>query len=180
MPAIHRAPVAISIVAMLVSTIGLSHLAHGEDTTLSLADWKFLEGEWEGELTSLDYKDNRTRVTIGASVEFRLRTTGVWFRFTYVEPNGKTTLGDPGSIRISKDAKGIIEDNDEWRLVSKSVQDAKIEIVVERMGVEDRKPAMQTRTYLFDGTTLTIQTKVDREKDERTLIRNTYKLRKRS
>ncbi len=170
-----------AVAAVLIfATFAPASVIGADDTRLALSDFKFLEGEWEGELTYLDYKDNRTRVTIGASVEYRLRTTGVWFRFTYIEPNGKTVLGDPGSIRIARDEKGIIEDNDEWKLISKSIADEKVEIVVERMGFEDRKPAMQTRTYLFDGTTLTVQTKVDREKDERTLIRNTYKLKRRA
>ena len=68
------------------------------------ADLAFLAGRWQGTLTYLDYKDNKTHVTLQATLTCTRTDGGLRYRFEYVEPNGKTVAGDETVVTISPDS----------------------------------------------------------------------------
>src|SRR6187399_952497 len=77
---------------------------------------KDLAGNWNGELTYLDYRDDKSKVTL------KVRTTNVWANskltrnVVFTEPNGKEIKND-SVLTIADDSRSLLEDKDKWRVV---------------------------------------------------------------
>lgn len=137
-------------------------------------DLSFLVGKWSGTLTYLDYKDNKSRVELKATLVCTLVADGLRYQFNYVEPNGKPVQGDETAMTIGADGRTIKIGEDEWTV---NAAPAAGRLVVERKGTDAGQPARFVRTYSVDGDELRIETVVTPASGV-SLVRNLYALKR--
>jgi len=154
--------------AVVVLCIGLN--AHAQNPSVSITDFKPLNGRWNGTLTYLDYTSN-TPETIKANVEVAIKSAEVFevAIFFSAEPakNGKD------KYRIRKN--GIMVNK--RKVMEKTVQpDGALKIVLQEKGKDgnDNKPATFHHVLLIDNNKFTM-TKLVRFDGETTFFqRNQY------
>lgn len=137
-------------------------------------DLSLLEGRWSGTLTYLDYKDNKTHVTLQTTLDATRTANELRYRFSYVEPNGKPVTGDETLVVASADGRSIRIGSDEWTITSSAAG----RVVLEREGIDAGRPARFSRSYMIAGDELRIQTTATPAGGDPPVVRNTYVLRR--
>jgi hypothetical protein len=152
-----------------------------DEPMLAVDDLSFLVGNWAGRLEYLDYKDNKTRRQIEASLACKADGEGFVYRFSYIEPNGSKVEGDEVKLTLADRGRQLRLNDEQWRVTSKSIdrKTGKYEFVISRQGNDDNKPAELRRTIASpEKGTLTIRTTVRPEGAKDWLVRNEYLLKK--
>lgn len=143
-------------------------------------DLRVLAGTWNGTLEYLDYSDNRTRRTIGASLDWKATGDAIEYRFSYVEPDGKAVAGDLVKLTLHDDGAEVRLNDERWRVAGKTT-DAKAgkhEFVLTRAGKDNDQPAELRRVLTATRETLTIRTEAKAAKAVAAVVRNEYVLKK--
>ena len=141
----------------------------------SADDLAWLAGQWSGTLTYLDYKDNKTRVTLKTTMECRKTPEGLRYRFDYVEPNGKAVAGDETSVTLDSARQRITVGRDEWTVVGTPGAGR---LTIELDGTDAGRAVRFSRTYTLSGDELRIETSARPTDGGTSLVRNTYVLRR--
>jgi hypothetical protein len=147
---------------------------------LAPGDLDFLVGKWVGTLEYLDYKDDRTKQTIKASLDCSAKDDGVAYRFSYVEPNGKALTGDSVKLTIAATGTSLLVNDEPWTVAATSIDknERLWKVTFDRNGMENGKLAKLRRTLILNSDILTIRTEVQRDEGDKSLVRNEYVLKK--
>jgi hypothetical protein len=168
-----RTPLAL---ASLLASLVCLHVAAGARQQPP-ADFAFLVGEWEGKLEYLDYKDNKSRVTLGVTMSARAAGGGVEYAFVYTEPNGSKVEGKPTLLR---GAPGLARfGEEEWQLLRAEADAAArhYQVALTRQGSDGGRPASLRRTFAFKDGELRIRNEARAEGSGDYTLRNEYTLR---
>ena len=167
------------LVLGLCSLLGLAS-AREDDVRLRPDDVEMFAGQWTGTLEYLDYSDNRTRQKLAVSLTSQKSGEGLEYRFSYVEPNGKKVEGDTTRLTLQENGRKLKINEEEWRVADiKRDAGRKLEVVLTRQGMDNKKPAELRRSWIRARDTLTIRTEARTDKEEKSLVRNEYVLQKR-
>ncbi|MDZ4796233.1 MAG: DoxX family protein [Bacteroidota bacterium] len=156
--------------ASLLLCIGVS--CHGQNPAISIADFKPLNGRWNGTLTYLDYSGNTTE-TIKASIEVAIKNEKVFeLGILYSdEPshNGKE------EYRINEDGTRI----NNRTVIERAVQpDGSLKIVLEEKGTDgnETRPATFHHELMIGYNKFTLTKLVKFDGEANFLQRNQYLL----
>jgi hypothetical protein len=137
---------------------------------------KVLAGSWKGELTYLDYKDDKSKVVL------KVRTTNVWANpnltrnIVFTEPNGKEIKSD-SVLKIGDDKRSLLEDKDTWRVVKNVFDRDKQQriVVLETNGEDNNKKAILRKTLVIGKNQYTITKEVSYESGSEFFFRNEFR-----
>ncbi|MFK7884392.1 MAG: hypothetical protein AB8F26_09460 [Phycisphaerales bacterium] len=162
-------------------SVTINHFGDADETTpkttvstdRAAATLAFLEGNWSGTLTYLDYQDNTTRVSLPMTATFNgsdQRLSGV---YAFTEPNG-SIINDASSIELTNNGTKLTLGEDTFDVKTySSVQpnDAHI-ILAER----DNNGTPHTLTVVHSDDTVEITNRFSNDAGETWTIRNQYVL----
>jgi hypothetical protein len=134
-----------------------------------------LAGNWAGTLTYLNYRDNKSRVTLETKAVSTIEADTIKMQFEYTEPSGKL-IPSSDWLWLSPDGNSLCWDgeSDAYK-VSKLVRsDSSMTLIVQKVGVDNNKKATIRKTILVRGKTLTIAKQVRYQKTRKFVTRNTY------
>lgn len=137
---------------------------------------KELAGNWRGELTYLDYRDDKSKVTL------KVRTLNNWAKpnltrdVVFTEPNGKEIKSN-SVLKIGDDKRSLIEDKDSWRVVKNDYDRDKKQrtIVLETDGDDNNKKAVLRKTLIIGQKQYTITKEVRYEGGSEFFFRNEFR-----
>ena len=137
---------------------------------------KELTGNWSGELTYLDYKDDKSKISL------KVRTTNSWSkpaltrRTIFTEPNGKEIKSD-SVLKIGDDRRSLDEDKDNWRVVKNDYDRDKKQriIILETDGEDNNKKANLRKTIAIGKNQYSITKEVRYEGTSDYIFRNEFR-----
>jgi CubicO group peptidase (beta-lactamase class C family) len=137
----------------------------------------FLVGTWEGTLTYLDDRDNKSRNTIKATLEVSRVGEELRYQLSSVDSKGTPTAGQPTTVTVGP-GDTVRFGKEDWRMVStrRSAGRGSTEMRLGRTGTEANKSARIERIYTRDTSTLRIRTEVLPDAQGPRVIRNEYVL----
>ncbi len=137
----------------------------------------FLVGNWQGTLTYLDQRDNKSRNTIKATLDVTRVGEELRYQLSSVDPNGAPTAGEPTIVSVGP-ADTVRFGKEDWRVVStrRSPGRGSTEMRLGRTGTDNAKQARIERIYTRDGSTLRVRTEILPEEQGPRIIRNEYVL----
>lgn len=164
-----------AVVALLWSGAAANHSAALITSRLSLDDFKFIVGQWEGQLEYLDYRDGKSRVKLATTLDCKLSGEKLEYMFVYTEPNGSKVNGDPSNIKV--DAGIVMINGEAWQVTDSSKSEPR-RIVLTKEGKDNDKPAMQRRTFSLENGELRILNEVKPEGAQNYFVRNEMKFKR--
>jgi len=137
----------------------------------------FLVGSWQGTLTYLDPRDNKSRQTIKATLEVARVGEQLRYQLSSVDQNGAPTGGEPTVVSVGP-ADIVRFGKEDWRVVStrRSAGRGSTEMRLGRTGIDTDRQARVERIYTRDGSTLRVRTEVLPDAQGPRMVRNDYVL----
>ena len=137
----------------------------------------FLVGNWQGSLTYLDQRDNKSRNTIKATLDVVRVGEELRYQLSSVDANGAPIPGQSSVVSVGP-ADTVRFGKEEWRVVStrRSAGRGSTEMRLARTGTDSDKSARIERIYTRDGSTLRVRTEILPEALGPRIIRNEYVL----
>jgi hypothetical protein len=148
-----------------------------EAQPLSLSDFEFLEGQWQGELIYLDYRDDASRVTLPTFLRCELSKKGDALRleYRYNEPDGSEVDGFE-LLRVPGEPKTLFFDG-LWTVTAVERDgDSRLRVVLEREGRDNDREARLRKTIERDRDALLLRKEVRYQGAAEFLVRNEYQL----
>ena len=171
----------IGLLALLVCSTSLVAVATQSQTPapapLSANALDFLVGTWQGTLTYLDDRDNKSRNTIKATLEVSRVGEELRYQLSSVDSKGTPTAGEPTTVTVGP-GDTVRFGKEDWRMVStrRSAGRGSTEMRLGRTGTDTNKSARIERIYTRDASTLRIRTEVLPDAQGPRVIRNEYVL----
>ena len=137
----------------------------------------FLVGTWQGTLTYLDVRDNKSRNTIKATLEVSRGGEELRYLLSSVDAKGAPIAGDPTTVSVGP-GDTVRFGKEDWRVVStrRSAGRGSTEMRLSRTATDGNKPARIERIYTRDGSTLRVRTEILPEAQGPRVIRSEYVL----
>jgi hypothetical protein len=126
-------------------------------------------------LKYLDYKDNKSFVTLPTKATSNIEDDTVKLQLAYDEPSGKVVTSSDW-LWLSSDAKELAWDGEEdpYAVTQFNLSDTSLTLIVQKSGRDNNKNATIRKTILVRGKTLTIAKQVKYKQSRKFFLRNTY------
>ncbi len=170
--------------AVMISVmITIGHAVPDDPLIVFIEDLSFLEGEWEGQLEYLDYRDDGTKVKLQANLLITKKTDPedykqfLHIQSTFKEPNGSKMNGE-GEIKIIDGTKVLFEG--EWLVSEKQINKEKqsYKVVLRGEGKDNGILSDMRKTIIRNKDKLTVTKEVRRKNTEAWFVRNQYSLQR--
>lgn len=140
---------------------------------------KLLDGNWEGNLSYLNFQDNETRGTVDLQITGRRNGDEVALQYTYFN-NGEVVREGSDKVVADNNAKKF-NFNDNWDLERfEKVGDGRYEFVLTTIGRDNKKKALMRKTVNISASEFTIKRDIKYLKgDAEFFNRHIYTLQKR-
>ncbi len=137
----------------------------------------FLVGNWQGTLTYLDQRDNKSRNTIKATLDVARVGEELRYQLSSVDVKGAPSPGESTVVSVGP-GDTVRFGKEDWRVVStrRSAGRGSTEMRLGRTGTDNDKQARIERIYTRDGSTLRVRTEILPEAQGPRIIRNEYVL----
>ena len=141
---------------------------------MSIEDFAFLTGSWDGALEYLNYGDDKTRVSLPTRAVYSHQEDHIAYRFIYTEPNGEEVQGE-GSIRVAGGNR-VMFNGASHKLVSRTLDHATnvFEVRITRMGQDNDRDAQIDHLIQSKDGTLSITRYVLLDGAEESFVRHAY------
>ena len=163
------------ILTSLLFISATAAFAQKKDATMR--DLAGLPGNWIGQLTYTDYKDDKTQVTLPTKLEIMMVNDSLRFQYSYTESNGKV-VKDNGDMSIYNDGKQLFYDDHEFDVMAVRRKGDRLTIIGERDGTDNDKEAIIRETFIIGPGVFNIVKEVKYETAEKFFVRNQLQLRK--
>ena len=139
---------------------------------------KLLEGNWEGNLSYLNFQDDETRGTVDLQISGKREGDAVTLQYTYYNNGEVVREGKDKVVADRNTAK--FNFNDTWDLDSfKKTGDNSYEFVLSTKGKDNGKKALMRKTVSISDYALTIKRDIKYSKgDSQFFNRHIYSLEK--
>jgi len=114
----------------------------GQQTLLKNTDLELQNTLWKGDLTYLNYGDDKTLVKIPCTLEtsFEKGKLNTIIVFDELDKKGEK-MKDKSSIRISKDGQYLVFGRDKWKIISNNKSKDNLEIIAQKRGKDNNRPS---------------------------------------
>ncbi len=166
---------ALILLALMLFYSSILFGQNSQQTTPTIEDFAFLQGNWTGVLAYTDYQDDKTKVELKTTVSYRISDKTMFSQTTYIEPNGvpvynkdKISLTKKGDkvnfkgelLTISEKSNGRMvlegagEDNEKKSVIRETIDYTKNELIITKEVRYDGSPQFLMRhRYSFQRET---------------------------
>jgi len=146
-----------------------------EAQTVSASDLQKTAGNWKGQLTYLDYKDDVSQTELSCELQAKWLNKKGTFTFIFIEPNGQV-IKDKTKIKLIKGGTQLKFDG-KYAVTgfSKNEDNSNWELTVGRSGKDNNKNAELKLLIDFSPSQLMITKFVKYDASNDFFIRNYYK-----
>ena len=140
------------IFSTLFFFFSFSALAQINKINLSIDELKDLPGNWTGNMV---YTAEKSQVTFQSKLEIVDMKDSMILKFIHTDPEGKPLAGNY-IMRINKDGNKLRFDSSEYDIVDIRRRGVRLEIIIEREGVDNYRSADFQQSIIIGPATLNI------------------------
>ncbi len=160
-----------NVLILLALMLYYTTFSVGQNNSLMpiIEDFTFMQGNWTGVLEYTDYQDDKTKVVLKTTTNYRILDKKLLIQTTYIEPNG-VPVYSKGQISISRKGDKISFNDDLFTLSEKTVG----RLVLTREGKDNEKKSLIRETIDYTKDDLTITKEIKYEGSNEFLLRHKY------
>lgn len=119
-----------------------SSFGFAQNNTVSNSDFKEMIADWTGNLSYLNYQDDKSIFTIPCILKTTFKNGKLKTKITYDELDKKgKKMTSKSSFHISKDGQHLMVGKDKWKIISSKKSDTQIQIITQTTGDDNNRPS---------------------------------------
>jgi|GEM_PF-4868107 len=164
-----------SFIALFILHGCISKKSVSQDASqVSIEDFSFLLGSWNGSLEYLNFGDDKTLVTLPTRAVYSKDEDKISYQFVYTEPNGSEVNGE-GTIAIEPGDR-VQYNGGSHTIVGRSVDAEQnvVEIKITQQGMDNNREAQIDHVFQRKGDVVSITRYILLEGATDPFVRHTY------